>query len=207
LENKLSKPVFVIAIAGHSGAGKSTIIENLVSRLGNANSLSLDGYESSSTYPAAAQWIEDGADPNEFQTPQFDADVRALKIGKSIIHPETGLEIKPDGFLIIEEPFGRGRKSLHNLIDYVIYIDTPLEVAYARKLLRKSEFLPWEDNPSVFISNLRENLLWYLRVGRSFYGAVSSRVRKNCDLIVDGTLSTEEIVEEIFKAVTEKQRR
>jgi len=203
----LSKPIFVIAIAGHSGAGKSTVIEALVSRLGNANSLSLDAYESSSTYPPAAKWIEDGADPNEFQIPQFDADVLALKNGNSIIHPETGLEIRPDCFLILEDPFGRGRDSLHNLIDFVVYIDTPLEVAYARKLLRKNEFLPWEDNPGVFINNLRENLLWYLRVGRSFYGAVGNRVKKNCDLIVDGTLSTEEIVEEIIKTVMEKQRR
>ena len=203
----MSNPIFVIAIAGHSGAGKSTVIEALVSRLGNANSLSLDAYESSSTYPAAAKWIKDGADPNRFQTPQFDADVRALKNGKSIIHPQTDEEMSAKSFLIIEEPFGRERDSLHNLIDFVVYIDTPLEVAYARKLLRKSDFLPWEDNPSVFINNLRENLLWYLRVGRSFYGAVGSRVKKNCDLIVDGTFSTEEIVEEIFKSVMEKQLR
>ena len=203
----MSNPIFVIAIAGHSGAGKSTVIEALVSRLGNANSLSLDAYEASSTYPAAAKWIKDGADPNRFQTPQFDADVRGLKNGKSIIHPQTNEEMSAKSFLIIEEPFGRERDSLHNLIDFVVYIDTPLEVAYARKLLRKSDFLPWEDNPSVFITNLRENLLWYLRVGRSFYGAVATRVKKNCDLIVDGTYSTEEIVEEIFKCVMEKQQK
>ena len=203
----MSELIFVIAIAGHSGAGKSTVIEGLVSRLGNANSLSLDVYESSSTYPAAAKWIKDGADPNGFQTPQFDADVRALKNGKSIIHPQTKEEMSARNFLIIEEPFGRERDSMRELVNFVIYIDTPLEVAYARKLLRKSDFLPWEDNPSVFINNLRENLLWYLRVGRSFYGAVASRVKKNCDLIVDGTFSTEEIVEEIFKSVMEKQLR
>jgi len=203
----LSNPIFVIAIAGHSGAGKSTVIEALVSRLGNANSLSLDAYESSSTYPAAAKWIKDGADPNRFQTPQFDADVRRLKNGKSIIPPQTNEEMNAKSFLIIEEPFGRERDSLHNLIDFVVYIETPLEVAYVRKLLRKSDFLPWEDNPSVFINNLRENLLWYLRVGRSFYGAVATRVKKNCDLIVDGTYSTEEIVEEIFKCVMEKQQK
>jgi ribosomal protein S18 acetylase RimI-like enzyme/uridine kinase len=197
----LSGPTFVIAIAGHSGAGKSTIIEKLVLRLGNASSLSLDAYESSSTYPPAAKWIEDGADPNEFQTPQFDADIRALKNGKSIIHPETGLEIKPDRFLIIEEPFGRGRGSLHNLIDFVVYIDTPLEVAYARKLLRKSEFLPWEDNPDVFITNLRQNMEWYLRTGRKFYLAVSDGVQKNCDLIVDGTLPVDTIADAILARV------
>ena len=96
---------------------------------------------------------------------------------------------------------------MRDLVNFVVYIDTPLEVAYARKLLRKSDFLPWEDNPSVFINNLRENLLWYLRVGRTFYGAVGSRVKKNCDLIVDGTYSTEEIVEEIFISVMEKQQK
>lgn len=197
----MSDPIFVIAIAGHSGAGKSTIIENLVARLGNANSLSLDAYESSSTYPPAAKWIEDGADPNEFQTPQFDADVRALKNGKSIIHPETGLEIKPDHFLIIEEPFGGGRESLDNLIDFVVYIDTPLELAYVRKLLRKSEFFPWEDNPDVFITNLRQNMEWYLRIGRKFYLAVSDVARKHCDLIVDGTLPVDTIADAIHDAI------
>ena len=197
----MSDPIFVIAIAGHSGAGKSTVIANLVLRLGNANSLNLDAYESSSTYPPAAKWIEDGSDPNDFQAPQFDADVRALKNGKSIIHPETGLEIRPERFLIIEEPFGRGRKSLHNLIDYVIYIATPLEVAYARKLLRKSEFLPWEDDPEVFITNLRQNMEWYLRIGRKFYLAVSAGVQKHCDLIIDGTLPVAKITDEIQQAV------
>jgi uridine kinase len=149
---------FVIAIAGHSGAGKSTLIEHLISRLGNANALSLDEYESSSTYPPASKWIEDGADPNEFQTPQFDADVTALKNGKSIIHPETKKEIRPGRFLIIEEPFGRGRDALHDMIDFVVYVDTPLEVAYMRKISRKNNFLPWEDNPDIFIANLRQNI-------------------------------------------------
>lgn len=197
----MSDPTFVIAVAGHSGAGKSTIIANLGPRLGNASSLSLDAYESSSTYPPAAKWIQEGANPNEFQTPQFDSDVRSLKNGRSILHPETRLEIKSDRFLIIEEPFGRGRESLHNLIDFVVYIDTPLEVAYVRKLLRKSEFLPWEDDPEVFIANVRQNMEWYLKIGRKFYLAVSDVARKHCDLIVDGTLPIDTITAEIQQAM------
>jgi uridine kinase len=173
--------------------------------LGSANSLSLDEYEASSTYPPAAKWIEDGADPNEFQTPQFAADVRTLKTGKSIIHPETEKEIKPDRFLIIEEPFGRGRDALRNLIDFVVYVDTPLEMAYIRKISRKNDFLPWEDNPELFITNLRQNMEWYLQVGRKFYLAVAERVQENCDLIVDGTLSTEQITDKIIEAINEKQ--
>jgi uridine kinase len=197
-------PTFIIAIAGHSGAGKSTLIEHLRSRLGDANALSLDEYESSSTYPPASKWIEDGADPDEFQTPQFDADIAALKNGNSIIHPESKKEIKPRRFLIIEEPFGRGRNALHDLIDFVVYVDTPLEVAYIRKISRKNNFLPWEDDPAIFIANLRENMEWYLRVGRRFYLVVAERVRENCDLMVDGTLSTEQIADKIIESINKK---
>jgi len=188
-------------IAGHSGAGKSMLIERLRSRLEGVNALSLDEYESSSTYPSASKWIEDGADPNEFPSPQFDADIRALKNGESVIHPKTKQEIKPNRFLIIEEPFGRGRETLRDLIDFVVYIDTPLEVAYIRKISRKNTFLPWEDDPEVFIAHLRENMEWYLQVGRKFYLAVAERVRKNCNLIVDGTLSTEQIADKIIEAI------
>ena len=195
---------FVIAIAGHSGAGKSTVIENLVSQLGNANSLSLDEYESSSIYPSTMKWLEDGANPNEFQSVQFVADITTLKNGNGILHPITGKKIEAASFLIVEEPFGRERKALHDLIDLVVYIDVPLEVAYARKLARKNEFLPWEDDPETFISNLRGNLEWFLGSGREFYLALARRVQPNCDLILDGTLPVESITSQIL-AVIEKR--
>lgn len=195
--------MFVIAIAGHSGSGKSTLVRNLSARLGDSILLGIDDYDASS-YPHAVEWIERGADPNEFQTPQFFADVRALKEGGTIVHPETREETKPAKHLIIEEPFGKGRDALRSLIDLAIYVDTPLEVAYARKLLRKSDFLPWEDDPPVFIEHLRENLEWYLRVGRRFYQAVEASARKDCDLIVDGLLPAEKIVEQVYAFIQKR---
>jgi uridine kinase len=191
--------VFIVAIARHSGAGKTTLIEKLASLAGNANILRIDDYDSS-IYPPAVKWIEDGADPNEFQTPQFVSDILALKKGKSILHPETNNEIQPTHFLFIEEPFGRGRESIDRLIDFSIYLDTPLEIALARRLLRMSN-LPARDTPEVTI---QEHLLWYLRVGRNFYIAVERSARKNCDPIVDGTLSADELAETIYKTVKEK---
>jgi uridine kinase len=187
---------FVVAFAGHSGAGKSTLIEKLSSLTGNANILRIDNYDSS-PYPPSIKWIEDGADPNDFQTPQFFSDILTLKNGNCILHPETNKAIEPAGFLFIEETFGRGREAIGGLIDFSVYLDVPLEIALARRLLRMNTLIS-QGNSDV---TLEEHLLWYLRTGRNFYIAVERSARKKCDLIVDGMLSTDEIAKVIFKTI------
>jgi uridine kinase len=192
---------FVIAIAGTSGAGKSTLIQRLVERLGNANALSLDDYEDSSIYPPVAEWLDGGADPNQFQSPRFIADALALKQGEPITHPVTGEVLQPAPYLLLEEPFGRAREPMRGLIDFLIYIDLPLEIAHARKILRKNDFLPWEDHPELFMQNLRQHLVWYMDFGRDFYLAVERIACKDCDLHLDGTLPTELIADKIIAAI------
>jgi len=190
---------FVVAFAGHSGAGKSTLIEKLSSLTGNAKILRIDDYDTSS-FPPSIKWMEDGADPNEFQTPQFFSDILTLKNGICILQPETNKEIEPAGFLFIEEPFGRSREAINELIDFSVYIDVPLEIALARRLLRMSNLIS-QGNSDVTIE---EHLRWYLRAGRNFYIAVERNARKQCDLIVDGMLSTDEIAEIVFKTISTK---
>ena len=190
---------FVVAFAGHSGAGKSTLIEKLSSLTGNANTLRIDDYDASS-YPHSIKWVEDGADPNEFQTPRFFSDILALKNGNFIFHPETNKRIEPARFLFIEEPFGRGREAISVWIDLAVYIDTPLEVALARRLLRMSNDIS-QDNSNI---SIEEHLLWYLRAGRNFYIAVERSVRRKCELIVDGTLSTDEMADVVYKTIRTK---
>ena len=200
----MNSQTFVIAIAGTSGAGKSTLMEELVARLGNANALSLDDYESSSVYPPVREWLEGGADPNQFQTPQFIADTMSLKEGKSIVHPLSGEVIQPGPYLLLEEHFGRARDEMRDLIDFLVYLDLPLEVAHARKLLRKNDFLPWEDHPGLFITNLRDHLNWYLTFGRDFYLTVKTMAVKDCDLVVDGRLPTEQIADQVIETLKKR---
>ena len=197
----MTSQTFVIAIAGTSGAGKSTLIERLVERLGNANALSLDDYQDTSIYPPVGEWLEGGADPNQFETPQFIADVVALTQGRSIIHPITGAVLQPARYLVLEEHFGRAREGMRGSIDFLIYMEVPLEIAHARKILRRNDFLPWEKNPDLFMQNLREHLLWYINFGRDFYLAVQRSARKDCDLVLDGTLSTDQMADKIIDAI------
>src|SRR5687768_13867478 len=142
--SQTNQPSYAIALSGPSGAGKSTLIQALSSRLGTAVASRIDDYEATSIYPDTAHWLAEVADPNMFQTPQFIADVRALRSGGSIFLLDSSAVIHPTHFLIVEEPFGRGREQMRDLIDFVVYIDLPLEIALARKILRQNAFLPWE---------------------------------------------------------------
>jgi uridine kinase len=195
---------FVIAISGPSGAGKSTAIRNLVACLGDAMALYLDDYEASSTYPDIEQWLADGADPNQFQTPQLSADLRALTAGVAITLPHNGLVVQPARVIVLEEPFGRERAEVADMIDFVVCIDLPLEIALARKLLRMLGFFLTEQTPDAFAKHLQFFLPWYIESGRELYRAVQQRVLQNCDLIADGMLPPDALAHAIEAAIRDK---
>jgi uridine kinase len=78
----------VIAINEASGAGKSTLAKALVQELGNAVPMYFDNYDPrivpSSKYPSdISQWINNGANPNEWETPQLVEDLQVLRQGNN----------------------------------------------------------------------------------------------------------------------------
>jgi len=196
----MSKTPFVIAISGPSGAGKSTLIKNLVNLFEDAVSLSIDDYPDDH-YPPAFDWLERGANPDEFETPGFFADVRALKEGKPIIHPQSQRKTEPPAYLIFEEPFGKSRTAFKDLIDFHAEIDTPLEIAFPRRLLRIMDWKPKEEQ----LPYIKQHLEWYLHAGRRFYIAVRENARKEKDLTVDGTLPSATNAQQIFDAIVVKK--
>jgi hypothetical protein len=44
-------------------------------------------------------------------------------------------EVRPAKFIVLEEPSGRARAGLRALIDFVVLLDLPLEIALARKVV------------------------------------------------------------------------
>jgi len=192
---------FVIAISGPSGAGKSTAVRNLITRLGDATALFFDDYEASSVYPDMAQWLADGADPNQFQTPRLSADLRALCVGTAIALPHSGEVVQPARMVVLEEPFGRERDEIADMIDFVVCIDLPLEIALARKLLRMLGFFLAEQTAEAFAKHMQFFLPWYLESGRDLYATVQLRVLRHCDLIVDGMLPPDALADTIADAI------
>ena len=200
----MTPSTYVIALSGPSGAGKSTIIQNLINLFDNAVALRFDDYIETSTYPPVIAWLEGGANPDEFITSKFVADVRSLKEGGSILHPETKARIGPASFVVIEEPFGKARTDMRALIDFHVQIDIPLEIALARKIMR--DFLSIVEDPHESMKRLQSYLHFYLRAGHALHIAVRNRALQDRELIVDGTLHSETVAQRIFEAVLEKRK-
>jgi len=138
-------PNYIIAVSSVSGGGKTTLVKRTADFL-KATALFFDDYAAVSKYPSdIKKWVEDGADVNEWKTPQFAQDLAALRNGNSILSPIDGVNILPSEFIVIEEPMGRERAEMASLIDFVVVIDTPLEIALTRRLLRDLGPISLED--------------------------------------------------------------
>ena len=203
---------FVVAVSSAAGGGKTTLVTGAAELLGAAT-LFFDDYRDASTYPPdLKQWVADGAELNLWKTPKFAEDLAALKRGESVVSPVGGVTIAPSEFIVIEEPMGRGRDEMAKSIDFVALIDTPLDIAMARRFLRLADTNPLADIEQTTKEQLRahvEGLLGfltgelrsYLDVSRAVYIAVQEQVSADCDLVLDGRLPPDELAEQLVEAV------
>ncbi len=208
-------PNYIIAISSVSGGGKTTLVKRTADLLKGVT-LFFDDYASVSEYPPdIKKWVEDGADVNEWKTPQFAQDLAALRKGESIVSPIDGASILPKEFIVIEEPMGRERAEMAPLIDFVAVIDTPLEIALTRRLLRDLAPVSLENIEKASKEQLAEGfveiitylegyLSGYLDAGRDLYIVVQERAKETCDLVLDGCLSVDELSQQIAAAVEGK---
>jgi uridine kinase len=210
-------PNYIIAVSAVSGGGKTTLVKSTADLL-EGTALFFDDYASVSEYPPdIKKWVEDGADVNEWKTPQFAQDLTALRRGDSIVSPIDGASILPSEFIVIEEPMGRERAEMATLIDFVAVIDTPLEIALTRRLLRDLGPISVENIEKAtkkqlaegfvqIVTYLKDYLSGYLDAGRDLYIAVQEQAKENCDLVLDGCLSVDELAQQLVTTVEHKPR-
>jgi uridine kinase len=194
---------YVVAVSGMSGAGKTSVVRRTVEILGDAVSLHFDDYVSVSVYPSdLRQWLEEGADVHVWKTPRLAGDIRALRAGQTVVLPESGVVVEPADVLVIEEPFGRMREEMAELIDLAVHIDVPADVMLARRLLRRlSE--EREQLGERLVDTLRQDLEYHLGSGRLLQARGADVVRDAADLVLDGTLS----IDQLARGVADEIRR
>lgn len=193
------KRPFVVAVSGTSGAGKSTLARQAAHALGATALLFFDDHVTVANNPAAiGRWLAAGAKPNAFKTPGLTAALRQLL-------RERQFEGGPLNYVLMEDPFGRSRSSTSRLIDMVAYLDLPLEIALARRVIRTIE--ERQRPPEAQLAHLHADLKTFLAGGRLAYLAASGAARASADLVMDGTRPLDELVGELTAEIRRRSAK
>jgi uridine kinase len=196
----------VIAVAAPVGGGKTSLATAVASRLGDASLLYYDHYEQSTrgSMDDLERWIRDGARIDDLAVPGLADDLSRLKRGESVVDPRTGASIPTGAWIVLEMPLGREHAATARLIDLLIWIDTPLDVALARKIREFIAHFPAssrEGDARAFVTWLDRYLDQYLQVVRRMLEIQRERVPVHADVILDGRLVFETLVRQALEAI------
>lgn len=187
--------VKIIGISGISGAGKSVLTQALGKELG-ATILFWDEYDEISQAPKDyIKWYNESRDYSEWKYDALANVIKRLKSGKEIACPVTKRQLIPTNYIVFDAPLGRKHIETGQYIDYSIFLDTPLDVALARRILRD-----FRDKANLNIIELFEELNVYLTLSRPLY-VMDYEDKERFDYIVDGNQSLNKLVVEILQQV------
>jgi uridine kinase len=207
-EKIMEKENRVIAVSSVSGGGKSTVVRKLVDLLDDAVAIHFDDYETPETYPQnPAVLLERGTDFNVIKSPLLAQHLQALRRGEAVVSPAAGGVVAPARYIVYAGPLGRAQHETGQYIDYLVFIDTPLDVGLARRLSRTVvnydvENMSREELQRALASLGRwaEDYCLWMRRG---YMLQRELVRPGSDLILDGEQPAEALAQAIVQALAE----
>jgi len=179
------KKTLVIAIAAVSGGGKTTITAHLNKKLHNCKALYFDDYEFDGP-DDISDWVERGADYNEWKLTPLINDLSSL----------LSNSIESLDYIILDYPFAYKHNKMREYIDLTIFIDTQLDIAMARRILR--------DFKEASSDNIRKYLEIYLSHGRLGYLEALNSIKPNSNFIIDGSLPVDVIVNQIYEIINRR---
>lgn len=140
---------FIIAVAGGSCSGKTTLSRHLQHRIGTSHCLLIrqdDYYHDIRTREASGNELPNFDVPEALDFDQLVKDVSALKAGEPVALPNYDFTthqrrhpsqpIKPRPFIIIEGILLLHSAPLRPLIDFSLYMRCSTEMRFARRLAR-----------------------------------------------------------------------
>lgn len=169
-----------IAIAAVTAGGKTTIVNELKKQIANTKVLHFDDYSFEGEVDNYYEWTKQGADYNVWNLSPLVKDV---------------IDIKNSGcdYLLLDYPFAYCHGGLREYIDCAIFIDTPLDIAMARRVLR--------DMKNATGDEIRQDMDTYLKYARVAYIQMLKDVLPASDYVIDGTKELDEKVDEIKKII------
>ena len=126
----------VIGISGAAGFGKTTLAHALGKTL-NATTVFWDDYDELSKEPQDyIKWYKTSKNYSEWDYGVLAEVLKSLKYGESVVCPATKRVLEPTKFIIFDAPLGYRHTQTGKYIDFLIFPNTPPDVALARRLLR-----------------------------------------------------------------------
>ncbi len=191
----------VIAVAGAPGAGKSSLVRALAAALPGASVVHFDHYERMTTQPIedVRRWMAAGADIDKLPLPGLAEALGELKGGRMVIDPVTRAPIAPAELILFETQFGRRHSESGKYIDFLAWIDLPLDLALARKVRQMASgagsgdtgFAPWLEG---YMGN-------YLDVVGALLRQQREKVASQAELTVDGRLAPDSQARCVLEAI------
>jgi uridine kinase len=200
---------YVVAVTGPVGAGKTTLVNGLAARLPDACAIHFDHYQTVTKRPIdeIARWMRSGADPNAFQIPGLSEALAALLRGEPASDPKTGETIPPRRIVLLDTPFGTLHQETARFIDLLAWIETPLDVALARKVREfTGHFLDARDPDAgrSFVPWLHGYLGNYLDVVADLMRMQKEKLGAEADFAVDGSGPPDAVVERAAREIAER---
>lgn len=180
----------IVAISGHPGGGKTTLAKALAERLG-VPALYYDDFETMTSRPPAEvrRWIEQGSNYDDIDLDDLSREM--MRLARAVEQPKL---------VLVDTLLGRAHRQTGDLIDMLIWIDTPPDIALARKIGEAaSRATPAE--AVAFVAWLRAYLDHYQAFISGTYDVQRQRVRPGADIVLDGRLSQRELADQAISAI------
>ncbi|MGM0940717.1 MAG: hypothetical protein ACQEWU_07090 [Bacillota bacterium] len=156
-----------MAIAGVSGGGKTAVTTSLIQKLSNSKALYFDGPDN------IINWVESGSNYNLWDLTPLIRDLQVLRNQQL-------------NYIILDFPFAYKHFKISKFIDFAVFIDTPLDIALARRMVR--------DFRTASVKNILADMENYISKGRKGYIEMLNTIKPNSDIIIDGIKPVSEIV-------------
>ena len=97
-------------------------------------------------------------------------------------------------YLLLDYPFAYQNKMMKDYLDCCIFIDTPLDIAMARRVLR--------DMKKASADDIRNEMNTYLNSTRICYVQMLTDILPTSDYVIDGAKELEDIINETMEIIS-----
>lgn len=175
----------IIAISAVTAGGKTTVVRALSERLPNAAALYFDDYTFAGAVEDYAKWYAEGADVHVWDLSPLRDDIEAvIRSGRY-------------DWLLLDYPFAYRHEMLREYLDCCIFLDTPLDIAMVRRVLR--------DMQNASAQEIRAEMEAYLQYARPVYLQMQKEQLASADHVIDGAQPLETIIREVTETVLQQQ--